>query len=319
MRTQVNSIKNRIANYRTGPDTFRTLSRNVDHLDKHVTEIEKLLSSCSVALPTGISVIFRDTLTEVCDVLKNAYESMDQSLSKVFSESGSSAIDRLKSKARRAFRATYLRSKMDDLVAQTEKASSKLLQLTSTLASALKIENKLENLAVVETAVDKFCPWTNSPALTDTVKLHFDAKDAEGAPITPEGILKQRVLSSDSSNTVSAAAGVMKSACGVVGMAGVGKTVALLGLAHDTDIRFRFPDGIFFMTLGQGATAQIVIRELVKILGTTGGKSVAAVVDSCTSLLDAVDYAAHWFQQRVCLFLVDDVLAYSQVQDRILG
>ncbi len=47
---------------------------------------------------------------------------------------------------------------MDDLVAQTEKASNKLLHLTSTLASALKIEGKLENLTFVETAVDNSVP-----------------------------------------------------------------------------------------------------------------------------------------------------------------
>ncbi len=98
VRTQVNSIKNRIANYRSGPDTFRTLTRNVDRLTKHVTEMKALLSSSPVALPPGISVVFRDTLAEVCDDLKSAHESMDQSLSKVFTESGSSAIDRLKSK-----------------------------------------------------------------------------------------------------------------------------------------------------------------------------------------------------------------------------
>ncbi len=67
-------------------------------LDKHVSSMEALFSSRPAALPSGISVIFRDTLAEICDVLKNAHESMDQSLSKVFSECGSSAIDRLKSK-----------------------------------------------------------------------------------------------------------------------------------------------------------------------------------------------------------------------------
>ncbi len=42
VRTQVNSIKNRIANYCSGPSTFTTLRRNVDFLDKHVSEMEAL-------------------------------------------------------------------------------------------------------------------------------------------------------------------------------------------------------------------------------------------------------------------------------------
>ncbi len=133
---------------------------------------------------------------------------------------------------------------MDDLVEQTEKASNKLLHLTSTLASALRNE---EDLSVDGPAVDKICPWTNAFALTNTVRLNFDAKDAKGTPVTPEGILKQVLLSSGSSSTVTAAAGIIKSACGIVGMAGVGKTVALQRLAHDKDVRFRFSDGIFFM------------------------------------------------------------------------
>ncbi len=78
------------------------------------------------------------------------------------------------------------------------------------------------------------------------------------------------MLSSKSSSTVTAAAGVM--AYGVVGMAGVGKTVALLGLASDREIHDRFPDGILFMALGQGATLQSVIGELKKIVVLTGGE-----------------------------------------------
>ncbi len=318
LRTQVKSIENRIANYRRGPETFRTLSGNVDNLDKHVAEIETLLSSSPDALPTGISAIFRGTLAEVCAILQNALRTMEQTFSKVFSECGSSAMDRLRSKARRAFRAKYLSDKMGNLDAEIERASNKLLHLTSTLASALKIDGNLKNLSVVEKSVDKYSPWANAPALTGTVKLDFGAKDAEGNPSSPEGVLKDLVLSRDSSSSVTAAAGVMKSVYCITGMAGVGKTVALRGLAHDKYVRSRFPDGVIFMTLGQGATVQVVIRGLAKILSFTGGKSTAAVVGNCTSLLDAVDYTARWFQRRVCLFLVDDVWPISNCKTGFL-
>ncbi len=59
--------------------------------------------------------------------------------------------------------------------------------------------------------------------------------------MTPEGALKQKVLSSMSSATVTTAAGALKEAYAAVGMAGVGKTTALQGLAGDKDIRGRFP------------------------------------------------------------------------------
>ncbi len=242
-RTLGNSIQNRLANYRAGPETFRALSISVDRLAKHIASVESRLSSSPDAVPTGISEVFRDTLSEVRDILKYADQTMEKSFSKAFSASGSSAMGKLKSRARRTFRATSLRSKMDALNTQMETASNKLLHLISVLSSALKVEEvlvpKIDNLSLVSPTEDVFLPSTNTPALTDAVKLDFDAKDLEGNRCTPEGILKQHVLSSESSRNVTAAAGVM--VYGVVGMAGVGKTVALVGLASDREIRDRFP------------------------------------------------------------------------------
>ncbi len=42
-------------------------------------------------------------------------------------------------------------------------------------------------------------------------------------------------------------------------------------------------------------------------MGMTGGKSIAAVVGSSTSLLGSVNYAAQWFENRVRLFVDDDI------------
>ncbi len=80
-----------------------------------------------------------------------------------------------------------------------------------------------KNLRVVETTNDEFQPRSNAPDLIDSVSLDFDTRDEKGRPATLEGLLKQSVLSADSSKTVTAAAGVMKSVYGVVGMAGVGR------------------------------------------------------------------------------------------------
>ncbi len=181
---------------------------------------------------------------------------MELSFSKLFPQSGTSPMDRLRSMALCTFRATSLRNQLDDLDAQMREVSDKLLHLTTGLSSALKIEDKLETLTLVEIAIDMFRAGASAPALTDTFELDFDSKDASGNPMTPDGILKLAVLSIDSSSTVTLATRVMKSVCCIVGMAGVGKTVALVGLAHDRDVRIRFPDGVFFITLGQGATAQ---------------------------------------------------------------
>ncbi len=112
------------------------------------------------------------------------------------------------------------------------------------------------------------------------------------------------MLSSDSSITVTAASGVLKSAYGIVGMAGVGKTVALRGLAY---VRTRFPDGVPYMTLWsrrQSAFgASRTVEHPVRIRGTHNCRN----SERFHTLREAVDAAVLWFQGRVCLFLVDDL------------
>ncbi len=88
---------------------------------------------------------------------------------------------------------------------------------------------EIDSLTLAVRTEDVRFPRTNTSVLTDTVKLGFDAMDAEGRPTTSEAGLKQLVLSCDSSTTVTVAAGVLKSACGIVGMGGVDKAVALWG------------------------------------------------------------------------------------------
>ncbi len=90
-------------------------------------------------------------------------------------------------------------------------------------------------------------------------------------------------------------------------MAGVGKTVALRALAYDVGLSDPFPDGVLYMTLGQGATLETVVRELSNILAVTGAATIVATVKGSITLREAVDAAVPWFQGRVCLFLVDDL------------
>ncbi len=45
------------------------------------------------------------------------------------------------------------------------------------------------------------------------------------------------------------------SSSGIVGMGGVGKTSAMIGLGYDDDFRRRFSNGIHFLTFGQQAVA----------------------------------------------------------------
>ncbi len=115
------------------------------------------------------------------------------------------------------------------------------------------------------------------------------------------------MLSSVSSAAVTLAAGALKPAHDVVGMAGVGKTIALQGLAGDKDVRSRFPDGIQYLSLGQTASDQTSTQEIARVMRLTGATESVAPVESSTSLREAVDYACQWFQNKTCLFLMDDL------------
>lgn len=57
------------------------------------------------------------------------------------------------------------------------------------------------------------------------------------------------------------ARGASSSVHGVSGMAGVGKTTALIGIGHDPKTQAHFVDGILYMSLGAAATEESVANE----------------------------------------------------------
>ncbi len=99
------------------------------------------------------------------------------------------------------------------------------------------------------------------------------------------------MLSSVSSNAVKYDTGVLNPAHGVLGMARVGQTIALQGLASDKDIRERVPDGIQYVSLGHGARVQTAIQEIARVMRLTGATLSVDPLELSTSLREAV--AAH--------------------------
>lgn len=90
-------------------------------------------------------------------------------------------------------------------------------------------------------------------------------------------------------------------------MAGVGKSTALIGIAHDRDIREHFVHGVLFLSIGVAATVGDVTNELEKIMRFTGAATHADKVQSSASMADAVSKAAIWFRGKRILFLIDDI------------
>jgi hypothetical protein len=59
--------------------------------------------------------------------------------------------------------------------------------------------------------------------------------------------LKRKLLSGDASVAITG----QGKAVGIQGMGGIGKTVLAAALAHDSEVRQAFPDGIYWLTVGQ--------------------------------------------------------------------
>ncbi|MCI0575939.1 MAG: NB-ARC domain-containing protein, partial [Chloroflexi bacterium] len=135
---------------------------------------------------------------------------------------------------------------------------------------------------------------------------HFLPREKELA------ILRQKVLADPAA--LVAITGQSK-AVEVQGMGGLGKSVLAAALAHDEAIRAAFPDGIYWLTVGQGpgqteeqAEAFLLSRqvELAKLLG-----------QEQVSFTNT-KHGRSWLRQRLagqsCLLILDDVWTAGQLK-----
>ncbi|CAN8069989.1 unnamed protein product [Agarophyton chilense] len=88
---------------------------------------------------------------------------------------------------------------------------------------------------------------------------------------------------------------------------GMGKTSTLCALSRDKDVRFRFVDGVYWISLGMSATVCEFIHRLSGIVASAGGKSVSKRINRSLDEAIAVEEACSWFHAKRFLFLVDDV------------
>ncbi len=142
------------------------------------------------------------------------------------------------------------------------------------------LEPEMNNFEDAASSKEEYRSAISISSFSHSVNLNFDGRDAGGQFVTPEGALKHKILSSISTETVTAATGKLNPAHGVVGMAGVGKTIALQGLASDKDIRHRFPDGIQYISLGYEATVQTAVQEIARSMTMTGASASVAKVET---------------------------------------
>lgn len=99
---------------------------------------------------------------------------------------------------------------------------------------------------------EEFLPAYNAPMLPGEAQLDFESMDAGGIFSALEASLKSLVdISTTSKHVATAARGksgaIPRRVHGVSGMAGAGKTIALIGLLHDVDIKEYSIDGVLYI------------------------------------------------------------------------
>ncbi len=311
LQHQCQSMKIRVEKFRQGPETYHSLKMELDNMAGLIAEIDGALKLNPDAVSEISSPWFSKRLEKVQKYLQSTEPTMQKLGHVVFPDGSAEQPKRKKFKAmyHRLTRAKTHASEMAAMEEQVRNASHDLHRLASELSILISMGN-LGTKRSSTTAEPKYTPEGSTPALPHTVSLNFNVKDAEGKPATPEACLKHYVLAD--ATEVIAAAGVMNPAYGVVGMAGVGKTVALQGLAFDEDVQKHFSDGIHYMSLGKGATLQTVISEIANIMRVTGAGEIVDSVEKSSSVREAVNKAETWFRGRTSLFLVDDLWPTSE-------
>jgi hypothetical protein len=117
---------------------------------------------------------------------------------------------------------------------------------------------------------------------------HYLPRDAEIVG------LKQKLLARDSNVAVTRE----PLAVGVQGMGGIGKTVLAAALAHDLETRYVFPDGIYWLTLGQKPNLLALQNQLLRQL--TGSK------EAFVSVQEAEDALHEALEGKAALLIIDD-------------
>ncbi len=93
---------------------------------------------------------------------------------------------------------------------------------------------------------------------------------------------------------------------GVLGMGGIGKSFLVSMLAQDKEVQCAFPDGVFWITLGQNPDLKLRQRDLVKMLGDNS--------PVFQDLQQSKVYLSELLKDKNCLLIIDDVWNSSHAE-----
>jgi predicted nucleotide-binding protein len=107
--------------------------------------------------------------------------------------------------------------------------------------------------------------------------------------------IKQKLLAADASIAITGRG----RALGIHGIGGIGKTVLAAAIAYDVDVRKAFPDGIYWLTIGQIPSVLLLQGQLLQRLGVPE--------HSVNTVQEGKDALRKAFATRRALLVVDDV------------
>jgi hypothetical protein len=128
------------------------------------------------------------------------------------------------------------------------------------------------------------------------------AGDVHGVPRPPRAFVAREELAALREAVLGAAdgaVGVTGAALGLHGQGGIGKTVLAAALARNEAVRRHFPDGVFWVTVGEQGDLVDAQAALLRRLGVTDAES-RSVSEGQAALRAAL-------ADRRCLLIVDDV------------
>ena len=86
---------------------------------------------------------------------------------------------------------------------------------------------------------------------------------------------------------------------GIEGRGGLGKSVLVAAVARDPRITENFPDGVFWITVGQAPNLLAILEQLLREFGAVS-RSYADTADARQELLTAIS-------DKRCLVILDDI------------
>jgi WD40 repeat protein len=134
--------------------------------------------------------------------------------------------------------------------------------------------------------------------------------DHDGVPELPHGFVMRDELDELRSTLLGAGEGGLAitggRGLGIHGQGGIGKTVLAIALARDAGVRAHFPDGVWWVTVGE---RQDLVGAQIDLLARLG-----ASTQGVRSTLDALAALRQALRERRCLVVVDDVWSAAAAQ-----